>query len=72
MAYSSFNNLTKVESQLGLTIQRGSIFDSNTIIPIQPSAWLIESLWRAQLMGFDSEKERSERLFRHCCQNWRL
>jgi hypothetical protein len=62
MAYSNFNNLSKIESQLGLTIRRGSIFNSNTIVPIEPSAWLVESLWRAQLMGFDSEKERSERL----------
>jgi hypothetical protein len=62
MAYSNYNNLQKVETQLGLSIRRGIIFNSDTIKNIEPSVWLIESLRRAQLLGYDSEKERSERL----------
>jgi hypothetical protein len=62
MAYSNYNNLQKIESQLKLTIRRGFFLENDAIKRIEPSVWLIESLRRAQLMGYDSEKERSERL----------
>lgn len=62
MAYSNFNNLKKVEKQLGLTIKGGYFFSINNIVSIEPSGWLLESLKRAQRQGYDSEKERSERI----------
>ena len=62
MAYSNYNNLKKVETQLGLKITGGYFFNVNDIIPIEPSSWLVESLKRAKSQGYDSEKERSERI----------
>ena len=62
MAYSNFNNLKLVEKQLSLTIKAGYFFSIDNIVSIQPSAWLLESLKRAEKQGYDSEKERSERI----------
>jgi hypothetical protein len=62
MAYSNFNNLKKVEKQLGLTIKGGYFFSIDNIVSIQPSDWLLEGIKRAQRQGYDSEKERSERI----------
>ena len=62
MAYSSFNNLKKVKTQLGLDIKDDYFFLVDDIPSIQPSAWLLESLKRAKRQGYDSEKERSERI----------
>ncbi len=62
MAYSNFNNLKKVEKQLGLTIKGGYFFSIDNIVSIEPTSWLLESLKRAQKQGYDSEKERSERI----------
>jgi hypothetical protein len=62
MAYSNYNNLKKVEKQLGLKIKGGYFFSVNDIVSIEPSAWLLESLKRAKRQGYDSEKERSERI----------
>jgi hypothetical protein len=62
MAYSNYNNLKKVEKQLGLKIKSGYFFSVNDILPVESSEWLIESLKRAKRQGYDSEKERSERI----------
>ena len=62
MAYSNYNNLKKVETQLGLKIKGEYFFKTEDIKPIEPSFWLIESLKRAKNQGYDSEKERSERI----------
>jgi hypothetical protein len=61
MAYSNFNNLKKVETLLGLKIQRG-YFSFNEIVPLEPSDWLLESIRRAKRQGYFSDKERSERI----------
>ena len=62
MAYSNFNSLKKVEKQLGLTIKGGYFFSFDKIVPLEPSDWLYESIKRAERQGYDSEKERSERI----------
>ena len=62
MAYSKFTDLKKVQKLLGIDIQRASIFNASKIENVEPSVWLIESMRRAQMQGFDSEKERSERI----------
>lgn len=62
MAYSNFNSLKKVETRLGLKIQRGYFFSFDEIVPLGSSDWLYESLKRAKRQGYDSEKERSERI----------
>ena len=62
MAYSKFTDLKKVQKLFGIDIRRASLFDARKLEPVQPSVWLIESMRRAQMQGFDSEKERSERI----------
>ena len=62
MAYSNFNNLKKVQNVLGLKLIKGELYDATTIQRVKPSDWLKESIVRAQEMGYNSEKERSERL----------
>ena len=62
MAYSNFNNLKKVQNVLGLKLIKGELYDTTTIQRVKPSDWLKESIVRAQEMGYNSEKERSERL----------
>ena len=62
MAYSNYNNLKKVKTNLGLDIRDGYFFSVNDIVPLEPSVWLLESLKRAKRQGYDSEKERSERI----------
>jgi hypothetical protein len=62
MAYSNFNNLKKVKTLLGLEIIDDYFFSVNDIQSIEPSVWLLESIKRAKRQGYDSEKERSERI----------
>ena len=62
MAYSKFNDFKKVQNSFGIDIRRASLFNESQIEPIEPSAWLSEGMRRAQIQGFDSEKERSERI----------
>ena len=62
MAYSKFNDLKKVQKLFGIDIRRALIFDESKIENTVPSGWLVESMRRAQMQGFDSEKERSERI----------
>ena len=62
MAYSKFTDLKKVQKLFGIDIQRVALFGTRKIENVEPSVWLIESMRRAQMQGFDSEKERSERI----------
>lgn len=62
MAYSKFNDLKKVQKLFGIDIRRALLFDESKIENAVPSEWLVESMRRAQMQGFDSEKERSERI----------
>ena len=62
MAYSKFNDLRKLVQQFGLSTERDALFPTD-LITIQPSSWLKETIDLAfDLLGVDSEKERSERL----------
>ena len=62
MAYSKFNDLRKLVQQFGLSTERDALFPTD-LITIQPSDWLKETIDLAfDLLGVDSEKERSERL----------
>jgi hypothetical protein len=60
MAYSNFTK-DELKKKFGVKIKDASLFDDK-IHPIEPSAWLIETLTRFQKIGFSTEKERSERL----------
>jgi hypothetical protein len=62
MAYSSFTKLKKVIQRFGISVEREDLFSKNDITPIQPSEWLKQSIELGYLMGYESEKERSERL----------
>jgi hypothetical protein len=60
MAYSDFT-LDRLIREFGVKVRgERSLFPAAA--PIEPSAWLIESLQRANNVGFGSEKSRSERL----------
>ena len=60
-SYSKYTDLKKVTQAFGLQLKRASLF-ADMIHEIEPSAWLIECIRLAYKAGFDSEKERSERL----------
>ncbi len=62
MGYSSFSNLKKVVQNFGITVESTSFFEESEIQRVLPSDWLNTTLERANDLGFDSEKERSERL----------
>ncbi len=59
MAYSDFTPQQLV-SQFGLSFQAADLFHNTP--PIEPSAWLVEALQLGRLLGFSTEKSRSERL----------
>jgi hypothetical protein len=62
MAYSKFTDLKKVIQTFGLQAERTALFSKKPTL-IEPSTWLIETLEIAiEVLGIDSEKERSERL----------
>jgi hypothetical protein len=62
MAYSNFRNLKKVADKFSIEVANQSLFKDTDITLIQPSEWLKTSMEMADMMGFYSEKERSERL----------
>jgi hypothetical protein len=62
MAYSSFRNLKKVTEKFGIKVVNQTLFNDADIKLIEPSDWLKTSMEMAEMMGFFSEKERSERL----------
>jgi hypothetical protein len=62
MAYSSFTKLTKVIQRFGISVEREDLFAKEDITLIQPTDWLKRSIEVGYLMGYESEKERSERL----------
>lgn len=60
MAYSDFT-LDRLIREFGVTVRgERSLFPDAP--PVEPSPWLLESLHRANNIGFGSEKSRSERL----------
>ena len=62
MAYSSYKNLKKVIDKFVIKVEPNALFSSDTIKPIEPSHWLKTSMEMSEMLGFCSEKERSERL----------
>lgn len=60
MAYRNFKNLKAVVQQFGLTVGPDAFFGA--IPHVEPSAWLRDTIAMATEMGFETEKERSERL----------
>jgi hypothetical protein len=62
MAYSSFRNLKKVSEKFGIEVVNQTLFNETDIKLIEPSDWLKRSIEMANMMGFYTEKERSERL----------
>ncbi|HET9503701.1 MAG TPA: hypothetical protein VFO93_09175 [Hymenobacter sp.] len=60
MAYSDFT-LDRLIREFGVKV-RGERSLFTEVVPREPSAWLVESLARANNIGFGSEKSRSERL----------
>jgi hypothetical protein len=62
MAYSSFRNLKKVADRFSIQVVNKSLFNESDIKLIAPSEWVKTSMEMANIMGFFTEKERSERL----------
>lgn len=59
MAYSDFTP-EKLITEFNVDFRAESLFSNAPAI--EPSAWLIEALSRANMLGFGTEKSRSERL----------
>ncbi|TAE10352.1 MAG: hypothetical protein EAZ95_14940, partial [Bacteroidetes bacterium] len=59
MAYGDFTT-TELIKKFGVKFRAENLFAH--AVPLQPSAWLMESLERGQNVGFGTEKSRSERL----------
>lgn len=62
MAYSNFTKLKKIVQTFNIKVERENIFLNKDITLLPPSDWLTISVERGYKMGFESEKERSERL----------
>jgi hypothetical protein len=62
MAYSNFKSLKKVVEKYSLKVASEDLFNENAINLIEPSDWLKKSMELANMLGFYTEKERSERL----------
>lgn len=61
MAYSKFRDVKKVAITFGLSVRRGTLFPEKLAVQ-KPSSWLVETLAIMRDNGFETEKERSERL----------
>jgi hypothetical protein len=60
MGYSNFKKIKTVIKKFKLDMQLVNLFDS--IKPVKPSAWLIESLEIAEIAPLTNEKSKSERI----------
>jgi hypothetical protein len=60
MGYSNFKKIKTVIKKFKLDMQLVNLFDS--IKPVNPSAWLIESLEIAEIAPLTNEKSKSERI----------
>ena len=59
MAYSDFSILD-LRQQFGAQFRAETLFPQ--LVPVEPTAWLLETLRKGQELGYNSEKSRSERL----------
>lgn len=59
MSYTTFTS-RQLERQFNIQFKATHLFEN--IVPIKPTNWLLEAVNRAMLIGFGSEKSRSERL----------
>ena len=62
MGYSSYKKLKIVTKKFGLAAQMVYLFEAESIQPIAPSSWLVDSLRKAYLTLPTNEKAKSERL----------
>lgn len=60
MGYSNFKRIEQVTKKFGLSAKRQAILEN--IQPVEPSAWLQETLELAKLVPLRNEKVKSERL----------
>ncbi len=60
MGYSNFKKIKTVVKKFKLDMQLVDLFTS--ITPIEPSAWLIETLEMAEIAPLTNEKSKSERI----------
>ncbi len=57
MAFSNFT-YDKIQEELGISLHYDRLFHAN--VPLQPSTWLLETLFINEKLAFFSEKSRSE------------
>jgi hypothetical protein len=62
MAYSNYKNLKKVVEKFGIKVEGKPLFQDTDVEKIEPSQWLMTSMEMAEMLGYYTEKERSERL----------
>ena len=62
MGYSNFKKLKTVVKNFNLATRSVGLFDKIQIVPVNPTAWLLETLDMARLFPLTNEKNKSERL----------
>jgi len=60
MGYSNYKKIKTVAKKFNLTTQRERLFGN--VIPIEPSAWLVEALQYMDFLPLTNEKSKSERI----------
>lgn len=60
MGYSKYKKLKVVTKKFGLDAQKVSLFSN--ITPVEPSAWLEETLRKTDFIPLNNEKTKSERI----------
>lgn len=61
MPYTQFS-IEDLKDRFQINFNAGHLFGASAINSVEPSEWLTASLERGKLLGFTSEKSRSERL----------
>lgn len=60
MGYSNYKKIKTVVKKFGLDMQLVNLFEK--VEPVQPSAWLLETLEIAEIAPLTNEKSKSERI----------
>ena len=61
MAFSNFSK-DELKKKFGVRIKENKLFNADQIKNIEPSGWLNQTLELSEHLGYETEKERSERL----------
>jgi hypothetical protein len=60
MGYSNFRKIQNVTKKFGLSARRKELFES--LVPVEPSPWLTETIHKSRLVPLNNEKTKAERI----------